>query len=222
VAGEQTPDLGNFRRYLFGDVPLDEWPPDTRDDDRRDGEPWESFIQARQAARSQRMKDAVEIWQSIAARHDAEPRHVLQAWHFLRQAGTQPGPDIASRVLGTVAEVAVPAGHDVLACYRHGSVRYLNFSGSVIVYEDGNAQVDAAIAGLLDVSQAVADAIGVWERPQLPALPDGHTRFMMLAPAGARFGQGPDAAMRTDRVANALLSAATKVLTVLTKAASHS
>ena len=124
-------------------------------------------------------------------------------------------------MLGTVAEVAVPAGHDVLACYRDGSARYLNFSGSLIVYEDGSAQVDAAIAGLLDVSQAVADAIGVWERPQLPALPDGHTRFMMLTPAGARFGQGPDAAMRTDRVANALLSAATKVLTALTTAASR-
>ena len=168
------------------------------------------------------MKDAVGIWQSIAARHDGEARHVLQAWHFLRQAGTQPGPDIASRVLGTVAEVAVPAGYDVLACYRDGSARYLNLSGSVIVYDGGNAQVDAAIAGLLDVSQAVADAIGVWDRPQLPALPDGHTRVVMLTPAGARFGQGPDAALRTDRVASALLSAATELLTALTNAASRS
>jgi len=144
VAGEQTPDPGNFRRYLYGDLPLDEWPPDPRDDNLRDGEPWKSFIQARRAAQSEHMKDAVGIWQSIAARHDGEARHVLQAWHFLRQAGTQPGPDIASRVLGTVAEVAVPAGHDVLACYRDGSARYLNFSGSVIVYEGGSAQVDVA------------------------------------------------------------------------------
>ena len=45
-------------------------------------------------------------------------------------------------------------------------------------------------------------AIGFWERPQLPTLPDGHTRFMMLTPAAARFGQGADVAMRTDRVAS--------------------
>jgi hypothetical protein len=115
------------------------------------------------------MKDAVGIWQSIAARNDGEARHVLQAWHFLRQGGTQRGPDVASRVLGIVAEVAVTVGHDVLGCYRDGSARYLNFAGSLIVYEGGSPRVDTAIGSLLDVSQAVADAIGVWDGPDFRA-----------------------------------------------------
>jgi hypothetical protein len=68
-------------------------------------------------------------------------------------------------------------------------------------------------------SQTVADVIGPWGRPELPSLPGGHTRFVMLAPGGVRFGQGPETALRTDRVAGTLLEVATRVLTALLTAA---
>jgi hypothetical protein len=212
VVREQAGDLGSFRRLLFGDIPLEEWPPEAQSTDR---EPWTSFVQARAAARHNEVQAAVRIWQAIVAHRGWESRHILQAWYFLRQAGIVPVADVASQVLGIVAEVAVPAGHDVLACYRDGSARYMNFSGSLIAYEGGLASVDAALAALLAVSQTVADVIGPWDSPQLPPLPDGHTRFVMLTPSGPRFGQGPDAALRSDRVASTLLSAATGVLTAL-------
>jgi hypothetical protein len=44
-------------------------------------------------------------------------------------------------------------------------------------------------------------------QPEFPALPSGHTRIMMLTPAGARFGQGPDSALRADKEAATFLAA---------------
>jgi hypothetical protein len=111
---------------LFGDLPVEQWP---RGDDA-DEFPWSAFVEAR------RNPDrAVELWLQIARADGVEPRHVAQAWHFLRAAGVQPEPDEAGRVLGLVVEVGMKNGADVLAVYADRSVRYYNHAGGGIVLE---------------------------------------------------------------------------------------
>jgi hypothetical protein len=115
---------------LFGDLPLDQWPgPGTP----AQGAPWDSFIAARAELAAGQRDEAIELWRHIAARTDIEARHVLQAWTFLRQAGIAPDAEDAKDVVGVVVSVPVQHGHDVLAGYRDGSVRYINFSGAAVV-----------------------------------------------------------------------------------------
>lgn len=77
------------------------------------------------------------------------------------------------------------------------------------------SDVAGAAHAWLEIAQTLAQVVGVWEEPALPALPAGATRITMLTPAGPRFGQGPDAALRKDRAAGAYLAAATRVLTTV-------
>ena len=199
---------------LFGDVDLDEWPPAGE----VSAEPWKSFERARELLRSGDQGAAGREWQRIASLHGIESRHTLQAWHFLREVGTQPPDDVAPRVLGVVAEVAVSGGHDVLAAYRDGSVRYLNYTGKVLVVEAdvAPAELAHAVDAWLRIAETLAQVVGVWDQPKLPPLPAGDTRITMLTPGGLRFGQGPDRALRADAGTAAYLAAATLVLTSAT------
>lgn len=195
---------------LFGDLPIEAWP---QTDASADAEPWLSFVRARELNHAGRRDDAVAVWREIAAHDEYESRHTLQAWHFLRSAGFAPPPDEAATVLAAVAEVAVRSGHDLLIAYRVDGVRYLNHARRAVVVEpDVYPSVDAAASVWLDVAATVARVVGVWDHPELPALPPGHSRIMMLTSAGPRFGQGPDALLRRDVPAAAFLAAATRVL----------
>lgn len=136
---------------------------------------------------------------------------MLQAWHFLRTAGVVPEADVAKRVLGAVAEVAVRRGHDLLAVYADGSVRYLSFSGASVVIEQPIPSVADPAAELLAIGRSIADAIGPWEGP-LPPLPAGHSRLTMLTPSGPHFGQGQDAALRRTPAAAPFFAAAQRTL----------
>jgi hypothetical protein len=57
-------------------------------------------------------------------------------------------PDQARLVLGVAAEMPVRKGHDLLAAYRDGTARYLNYSGKAVIWDDhSDSRVQAAITG---------------------------------------------------------------------------
>jgi hypothetical protein len=204
----------SLRPLLFGDRSLEQWPPPEM---IADAEPWASFVRARELERTGRRDEAIDVWRQIASESEIESRHILQAWHFLRAAGLTPPSDTATTVLGAVAEVAMRDGHDLLVAYRDGTVRYLNWSGKVAVVDGTDAQaLDSIVTAWLDVAGSLATVVGVWDEAQLPTLPPGHSRIMMLTPAGPRFGQGPDDLLRQDAPAAAFLEAATRVLVAVT------
>lgn len=197
-------------RFIYGNVPIEDWGPDEGDSP---GEPWTSFAQARTLWQSGDSQGAVTIWQNIASMGGIESRQTLQAWHFLRSEGVVPEPDVAKLVLGVLAEVPVQTGHDVLAGYRDGSVRYLNYSGKAAVVEDRSLlDIQNPLREWLAVAQEMVGAIGPWVDPKLPTLPAGHLRVMMLTPSGPHFGQGPNAALSSDPAVARFLNAAVKLL----------
>ncbi len=193
---------------LLGDLPLDQWPgPGTPAQDA----PWDSFIAARAELASGHRDEAIRLWLDIAARTDVEARHVLQAWTFLRQAGIAPDAEGAKHVLGVVVSVPVQHGHDVLAAYRDGSVRYINFSGAAVVVDEGPPTAGAG-RELLEQGRILVSRIGPWTEPQLPPLAQGDARLMVLTPSGPHFGQGPFSALGSDPMAGPVLDAAFKLL----------
>lgn len=200
-----------MRSTLFGLVPIEGWPVG----DDAAGEPWDSFVRARQHLADGDQDLAVREWASLetlAGFGPVESRHLLQAWQFLRSVGVQPDASIAGKVLGVVVEVTVDGAHDVLAAYADGSVRYLNHGGGATVIDAAPPEVAVAADAVLAAGQALADQIGPWTEAQLPELPIGHTRLTMLTRGGPHFGQGPDVAMGAEPQAGALLGAATELL----------
>ena len=195
---------------LYGNVPMDEWGPA---DAAATAEPWASFARACALFREGHIDDAIAVWQRIAAATDNESRTTLQAWHFLRQAGVAPPADQAKLVLGVIAEMPMESGHDVLAAYRDGSVRYLNFSGKIAVVEPPTTEnVSGAAAAWFRVAEEIVRDIGPWEEPHLPPLPAGNLRVMMLTPSGPHFGQGPADALGADPTVGRFVSAAATLL----------
>jgi hypothetical protein len=197
-----------LRPLLFGTVPVDAWPAD----DDATAEPWASFVRARRHLASGDADLAIREWAPIATFDLWEPRHRLQAWTFLRSAGIEPDDEVARSVLGVVAEVAVDDGHDALAAYADGSIRYLHHGGAVFSVDSTRYDLVMGAAALLAVGQEVADRLGAWPGPDLPTLEPGETRFTMLTPGGPVIGQGPDDALRIDPLAGPLYEASTALL----------
>ena len=176
------------------------------------GAPWDGFIAAQAELAAGHHDEAVRLWLRIAARTDIEARHVLQAWTFLRQAGVAPHAEHAKDVLGVVVSVPVQHGHDVLAAYLDGSVRYINFSGAVVVVDEASQAIGEAGRELLDQGRILVRRIGPWSEPHLPPLGQGDARLMVLTPGGPHFGQGPFSALDSDPMARPVLDAAIRLL----------
>jgi hypothetical protein len=136
----------------------------------------------------------------------------LQAWTFLRATGVVPDVATAKVALGVVVVVAVTGGHDTLAGYRDGSVRYLNHAGGVAVIDSPTPAMAAANAELTTAGQALANLIGPWHEPTLPLVPAGATRLIVLTPSGPHFGQATYEQLDADPMAQPVLNSAVRLL----------
>lgn len=203
---------GALRDTVFGDLPLDRWPPA---DTPSDGFPWDAFSDARAQLAGGSVDAARERWRSILARPGLEARHYLQAWHFLREQGDRPPQDEAKNVLGVVVEMGLPQGLDLLAVYADGSARYYNHAGGGIVLERAEGSPADLTSDLLAAAATVVAQIGPWEEARPGPPKRGRARLSILTPSGLHFGEGPIDALGSDRLAGPMLQAATAVMTEL-------
>lgn len=146
---------------------------------------------------------------ALAEDPNEESRIRALAFNWLRQH-KQPVP--RGVLLGVVVEVPLEGGLDVLAAYADGSVRYINQSGKLAIFEGGPPQVQAAAKALVASSQAVVDRIGPWDRPRLPPPARGRIRITFLVSDGLYLGEGPFAAMQADPMSGPVVQRATQLL----------
>jgi hypothetical protein len=107
----------------------------------------------------------------------------------------------------------VPQGHDLLAAYQDGSVRYLNDSGKIVVFENRSIlEVQTAIRRWIAIGQMVVQMVGPWLEPTFPAIAQGYARIMILTPSGPHFGQGPVERLAADQTAGPFIGAATLLM----------
>lgn len=195
-----------IRNTLFGDVPLAEvvraHPKVTL------GEPWASFLRARDFRDAGDLAGAKQAVRLILAMPDLETRVFLQAWHTMRELGEAPPPDRAKDVIGVVVEVGMPKGLDLVAAYRDHRARYFNYSGAGVLWERRDNSLDGLIDELLQAGAVVAKAIGPWTQPRPPEPKNGNVRINLLTPSGIHLGQGPVEALNQDAMGGPILSAA--------------
>jgi hypothetical protein len=106
------PALNPIRETLFGDAPLEQWPPANSASNEF---PWNIFGAARSHHAAGNHNAAIDCWRQITQQPDLESRQYLQAWYFLRKNGQPVPPDVAKQVYGVVIEVGMPKGLDLLA-----------------------------------------------------------------------------------------------------------
>ena len=186
---------------LFGDLPSYAWPPG---DDVAEF-PWTAFVEARRDPGR-----AVELWQQVAAA-DVAPRHVAQAWYFLRAHGVQPAPEEQQRVLGLVMEIGLKWGADVLAVYADRNVRYYKQAGGGVVLGHAEGEQAELVDALLAASAEVVARTGAGSG-HVPAPPhERSVRLTFLTPGGVHRTEGP-----MEQLGGAVLTLATRLLTQIT------
>jgi hypothetical protein len=201
-----------IRETLFGDMPLDQWPPNGA---HSEVFPWSAFVSARSHFANGNRDVAIKNWREVITHSGLESRQYLQAWHFLRQHGQQPPLEAAKEVLGIVVEVGMPRGFDLLAAYSDHSARYYNFSGAGVIWEHPDPSLDLSIDQLIEASRLVVAQIGPWEQPRLAPPPRDHARLSFLTPSGLHFGQGPMTAFSHDPLGGRVLDLATLLMKAL-------
>lgn len=145
----------------------------------------------------------------IADDQTLEGRVRALAYHRLRTAGESVPEKI---LLGVIVEVPLEKGLDVLAAFTGGSVRYLNQSGRVGIFEGQGNPVEALATELLAVSQPVVDQIGPWDKQRPPPPKVGNLRISFLVSDGLYFGEGPFEVLSKDGMAAPVLAKATELL----------
>ncbi|MDB6006178.1 MAG: hypothetical protein JWR15_3165 [Prosthecobacter sp.] len=206
---DASPPRHTIRDTLFGDMPLEDWSGDGQTS------PWTLFAAAKQHLDSGHNDDAIASLKQVLALPDLEPRHYLQAWHFLRPLGQKPSPDEARRVLGVVIEVSMQDGLDIVAAYPDHSARYYNFSGAGVVWEHPDTSLDGAIDRLISAGTAVVQQIGPWDGPRPAPPPKNQVRLSFLTPGGLCFGQGSFQDLSADPKGGAVVTAATDLMRAL-------
>jgi len=208
--GKKAASPNGVRETLFGDMPLEKWP--AEGSASASAAPWASFVAARARLASGDRDGACAQWRSVLDRPGLEPRHYLQAWHFLRQHEQAVPSSEAKQLLGVVVEVTLPEGLDLLAAYPDHTARYYNYSGAAVVWEHPDASLDRPIDDLLSASRQIVTHIGPWEGARPPAPPRDHARLSFLTPSGLHFGEGPMKALSADPAAGVILQRATMLM----------
>ncbi len=202
-----------IRDTLFGDMPITEWPKDPN----TTTEPWASFVEARKQIEAGDNASAIVTLQKITEMPQLEPRHYLQAWHFLRQLGVNPPADKAKIVYGVIVEVGMKDGADIVAAYSNHTARYLHHTGGGVIWEGPDRSLDAEMEALLRAGQAVADKIGPWDQARPAAPRADHVRLNMLTPSGLHFGYGAWETLSREPMGKAIIDPATQLMVTLTK-----
>jgi hypothetical protein len=162
------------------------------------------------------------LWSTLLAKHPDitalrtiaddetnEGRVRALAYNRLRALGDKVS---AKKLFGTIVEVPLQEGLDVLAAFVDGGVRYLNHSGQVTILEGQGNPVEALAKELIVVSQPVVNQIGPWDKQRLSAPKLGNVRMTFLVSDGLYFGEGPFDALQKDQMAGPVLAKATQLL----------
>lgn len=164
-------------------------------------------------------KNEFDLWEDvdqvrqIAESEIEESRKKLLASRFLVNKGAQLN---ARYLLGICVELGMEDGLDTLASYIDGTARYINYSGSMVIWEDGNhADMRALTNELFTQGFGIVQKIGPWEQARKSPPESGFMRLSFLLSDGLAFGEGPINVLFNDAFAAPTLQAATALMQFL-------
>jgi hypothetical protein len=202
-----------LRELLFADVP----PAQARDVFARGGAATAYLVTLADAAEARDASGAIAALAG-APPADRETRLHLQAWSLARAAGVAPRED-AKDVLGVVVDMGLDEGLDTLAAFADGSARYLNHSGSAVVWEVPDMAVGQLVRALLGEAAIIVAMGGPLDGPRFPPPAPGSTMISVLTRGGIYLGAGPIDAITADPRGGPVIAAASELLALLVQRA---
>jgi len=151
----------------------------------------------------------VSAIQSLANDTTSESRVRALAFNWLRSHNVPVPPKI---VLGIIVEVSNEDGHDTLAAYADGRVRYINHNESMGFFEGEPADVTKGAQDLVAAAEPLVKVIGPWDKARLPAPVRDHVRLSFIVSDGLYFGEGPTDVIASDRMSGPLFLQAAHLL----------
>jgi hypothetical protein len=173
---------------FFGDLPLSLWCNHCGVmDEMILVEPWHSFVAAIKLEQTGDIVQSIAILNKVIEMPDLESRHYLEAFHQLRMLGWSLDKSV-ELYYGTVIEVGLPKGRDVIAAYEDGSARYINFGGSAIIWEPQKFlhPIQNAIVSFSHVVRERSPIIPFSKNPRTIELRNGEVRISALTSRGIR------------------------------------
>lgn len=150
--------------------------------------PFQSIADASRLVDSGRKPEAVALLRKSLETPRLETRIQLWVWSALRELGEPPDPKIAYEVLGAIIEFPSGDGYDTLAGYADGSARYLNFSGSAIIWDAEDSTIKGMCQALIDSTIPASNRA----KPRTSlSLPKGTPQVTMLTRSGMFVVENP-------------------------------
>jgi len=143
-----------------------------------------------------------------------ESRIRLIACHILKTLHQEPPEKI---LLGVIVEIGMDGGLDVLAAFRDGSARYINYTSRLLIWEHSDLHSALLTKKIFDESERIVAQIGPWNQPRKIFPSTGNLRISFLMSDGLYFGEGPVNILFKDPMAGPALNAATEMLQYITE-----
>ena len=151
--------------------------------------------------------------EKVAVDGTLESRTRILAFNQIRLRG---GEVKSRELLGVIVEVAMENGLDVLAAFKDGTARYINYTGQMVIWETRTDQSDDLLQKLCAEGEKIVQQIGPWDKERKPHPTNGNCRINFLVADGLYFGEGPSDVLFEDPFANPTLMAATSLMEFLT------
>ncbi|HUR65651.1 MAG TPA: hypothetical protein VMZ03_04810 [Chitinophagaceae bacterium] len=160
-------------------------------------------------------RPTVAALQQITDDDHSDPRIKLLAYRKQMALGYS---ILKKELIGVVVEIGLVGGLDVLACYKNGTARYINHTGSLLIWETPEDEKSyKLIQELFNKSATIVNQIGPWEHPRKQYPSTGNTRMSFLLSDGLYFGEAPTNYFFNDPVAGPALTNATAILQYITE-----
>lgn len=152
--------------------------------------------------------------QKIIKDNALESRMKILAYHKLP---SEEHKNEDKELLGVIVEVGLDEGLDVLASYKDGTARYINYTEKTIIWDAKDAQSNALTEDVFNNSINIVKQIGPWDQPRMAAPAKGNLRISFLVSDGLYFGEGPMNALFGDPMAGPALNAALALMQYITE-----
>lgn len=210
------PMLYDLRETLYTRASLDPFLARLKEDSKTRF-PWSNFFAAADAMKAGDNAGAVSLLKQIVEKQGLNTRIHLQAWHTLRSLGEWPPESQRGYLQGMVVENHMDHGLDIVAAFRDYTARYWNYSGTGVVWEARDREIDPLIVNMLAVGDAIMKKIGIGQHEPPPVPEKGYLRIYLMAYDGSCFGHGLFEQLSRDKMGNAAIDTAIKLMNGLTK-----
>lgn len=149
---------------------------------------------------------------AITVDETLETRQQILAYNLLLAKGF---PVNSKELLGVIIEVGVPNGLDVIAAFRDGTCRYINYSEKLLVWDTQTEKSTQLVDQLFADSMTVVNRIGPWDQGRTSFPPENMIKLTFLVSDGLYFGQGPFGALQKDPMAGPVINSAVQLMTYM-------